>query len=172
MKDKNNTKIKKEIINYSTNTLNMEKEREKQLYQTANSIITCISILIVAIMSLIFELLDRLKDVDYLIVIFGCILILLLLVSLFFSIKAHWFYKKKYTRSGQDLIKYINEHKEQYLDEDGFLDQKIHDIDQIYISLEKDNNLRLIDLIIASILLYMFLGLILIFSIVIIIIVI
>ena len=78
--------IKKGVAEYSSNTLSMEKEREKRIYETANAIVTFISILLVAIMGLIFELLDRLKQVDYLIVIFGSILAVTLLSSLFFAV--------------------------------------------------------------------------------------
>lgn len=160
--------IKKGIIEYSSNTLNMEKEREKRLYNTANSILTCISILLVATMSLLFELLKNLQNTKYLLIIFGSILILLLLSSLFFSLKAHWFYKKDYTRTGQEMINYINSNSS--FNSDDFLNQKINDIDIIYKSLDKNNNLRLNSLKISSILLYIFLGLILIFGIVILII--
>jgi len=169
---KERIKIKKSVIEYSTNTLNMEREREEKLYKTANSIITCISILLVAIMSLIFELIDRMKKVDSLIIIFGCVLVAILFVSLFFSIKAHWFHKKEYTRTGKEFINYINENYEKYCNEDGFLDQRINDIDQLFLSLEKNNNIRLSDLTISSVLIYIFLFLSLVFGNVILIIVI
>lgn len=166
--DKENIiKIKNGIIGYSSNTLSQEKEREKILYQTANSINTVISILLVAVMTLIFELLDRLEEIDYLIVIFGTILCFILMLSLIFSITAHWFYKKEYTKSGTEFINYINEHRDKYDTEEGFLDQKISDIDQMYFSLEKNNNLRLKYLIASLILLYIFFALVFIFGIVI-----
>ncbi len=159
--------IKKGVAEYSSNTLSMEKEREERIYKTAGIIITCISILLVAVMSLIFELLDRLKQVDYLIVIFGCILAVILLCSLLFAIIAHWFYKRQYTRSGIELLDYINNHIDEYKSEERFIDQKILDNDNIYKSLESCNNKRLKSLITSLIFIYVFLALIVVFGIVI-----
>lgn len=161
------TEIKKQIIEYSANTLNMEKDREQSLYAVSNTIITCISILLVAIMSLTFELLDRLKNLETIIIIFGSTLTITLLISLLFAIKSHWFYKKEYTKTGLEFLKYINENNQIYNNVHGFLDQKITDNDQIISSLEHNNNLRLKSLTISSIFIYIFLGLIPIFGIII-----
>ena len=159
--------IKKGVAEYSSNTLSMEKEREKRIYETANAIVTFISILLVAIMGLIFELLDRLKQVDYLIVIFGSILAVTLLSSLFFAVLTHWFYKRRYTRSGQEFLDYINSHIDEYKNEERFIEQKVLDNDSIYNSLEKCNNRRLKTLMTSFILLYIFFALMVVFGIVI-----
>ena len=158
--------MKEKIIEYSNFSLTLEKERESDLYRSANALITCISILLVATMTLIFELLDRLNTNSYLIVIFGTILVFLLFLSLFFALKAHWFYKKPYTKSGKELIDYINEHPEQYQNEDGFLDQKINDIDIILKYLDKNNTKRRNSLKISTLIIYLFLILILIFGVI------
>lgn len=159
--------IKKGVIEYSNNSINMEKERRKSLEEGANFNTATISILLGVTITLIFELLDRLSKIDYLIIIFGCILVVLLLGSLFFSLQSNWFYKKKFTRSGKDLIDYINSNFEQYQLEDGFLDQRINDNDEILLSLEENNNKRLRSIMVSSILLYIYLGLIIAFGIVI-----
>ena len=159
--------IKKGVAEYSSNTLSMEKERENRIYETANAIVTFISILLVAIMGLIFELLDRLKQVDYLIVIFGSILAVTLLSSLFFAVLTHWFYKRRYTRSGQEFLDYINSHIDEYKNEERFIEQKVLDNDSIYNSLEKCNNRRLKTLMTSFILLYIFFALMVVFGIVI-----
>ena len=157
--------MKKGVIEYSSNTLSLESKREENLYKKAESIITCISILLVAIMSLIFELLDRLKNIDYLITIFGIILVALLLCSLLFAIMAHEAYKIEYTRTGKELIDFINSHLESYDSEIGFLDQRINDTDAMITSLEKANDKRKGNLKISRILLYIFLAMVGIFGI-------
>ena len=162
------SKIKENVIEYSNFSLKLEKERESDFYRTANALITCVSILLVATMTMFFQLLDRLKSIDYLIIPFGIILIFFLLLSLYFSLKAHWFYKKPYTRSGNELINHINDNLKQYLEEDGFLDQKINDIDYILKCLDKNNAKRRKNLMISTILIYFFLLLVVIFGLIII----
>lgn len=158
------SKIKENVIEYSNFSLKLEKERESDLFRTANALTTCISILLVATMTMIFELLDRLKSIDYLIIPFGIVLVFFLLLSLFFSLKSYWFYKKPYTRSGNELINYINDNLEYYMKEDGFLDQKINDVDYILKCLDKNNTKRRNNLMISTTLIYLFLVLVLIFG--------
>ena len=104
---------------------------------------------------------------DYLIVIFGSILAVTLLSSLFFAVLTHWFYKRRYTRSGQEFLDYINSHIDEYKNEERFIEQKVLDNDSIYNSLEKCNNRRLKTLMTSFILLYIFFALMVVFGIVI-----
>ena len=158
--------IKEEVIKYSSYTLEQEKNREDNIYRSSDSLITCISILLVAHTTLIFELLDRLKQVELLIVIFGCILFLILMISMIFAIKTRWFYKKVYTRTGKELLQHIECNKNQYVKENGFLEQRINDIDYECNNLIEINNKRTRDIIISYCTILSFIVLLFIFSIV------
>lgn len=157
--------IKREIIEYTKASLLQEEEREKSILEECNSNMTVLSILLVALIPLIFELLDRLKNISTLIVIFGFFLIFILFSSLFFSLKARCYYKKAYRRRKNDLINHIKANSSTYSKKAAFLDQMIDDIDCIHGKLLENNNKRKNDIVISSILIYLFLGLIFIFSI-------
>lgn len=171
MKQKNSNKkneekfIKKEVIKYGSYSLKQEKDREDNIYRSAESLITCISILLVALTTLIFELLDRLKQIELLIVIFGCILFFILMLSMIFAIITRWFYKKVYMRTCKDLLQYIENNKILYIKENGFLEQKINDIDDECESLIQINNKRTNNILISYFLLLIFIFLFFSFSI-------
>ncbi len=166
-----NKMIKTGVCDYAQKTLDMEKSRQDILFNKSQANITSISVLLVALFTIIFELLDRLKAVQTLIIIFSSILTFLLLLSLFFSVKSQWMMKNKYTRRASELLKHINNHLNEYSNEEAFLDQNIRDLEDIHETLEKNNDKRVIDLMISSISLYIFFSLIIIFSIVLLIIV-
>lgn len=159
--------MKKGVIAYSDNSVNMEKERRNGIYNSSSFVTASISILLGVLITVIFELLDRLSKVQNLVIIFGMILVVILIISLFFSLKSNWFLKKEYTRSGRELMSFINSNLDQFSSEEGFLDQRINDNDSILLSLRKNNDKRVKDMMISTILLYSFFGLIMIFGIVI-----
>lgn len=158
------TEIKKNIVDYANYTLLLEQEREKSIYKGCINNITCVSILLVPLINVIFNLYDRLKEVRLLIIVFGIILILNLFVSMFLSLKAMWPYKKNYTKSGLELLEHINSNIEQYSKEDSFLDQRIMDVERIYRMLEKNNDKKSSYYISSLIAIYIFLLLLLIFG--------
>lgn len=166
-----NKMIKTGIRDYAQKTLEMEKSRQDILFSKSQANVTSISVLLVALFTIIFEFLDRLKCVQTLIIIFSFILTFLLLLSLFFSIKSQWMMKNKYTRRASELFEHINHHLDEYSNEEAFLDQNIRDLEDIHETLESNNDKRVIDLMISSICLYVFFALIIIFSIVLLIIV-
>ena len=160
-------KIKKQIYLYSESSLDIENDREKYLLEHSNSNLTVVSILLVAILNITFELLDRLHDLSLIISIFSIILISFLLISILFSFKARWLYKKKYRKSGKELVEHINKNLKEYHTMEYFYDQNINDFSEMCSKLEKNNKKRQIDLMISSAFIYAFLILVFAFGIVI-----
>lgn len=160
--------IKEEIINYSKESLDSEYKREENLIRQSSSNLTTVSILLVSLLTIIFELLDRFPNrVKFLVAIFGALLSSILFISILFSYKAQWLYKKKYKNTANELLKHIEKHKDDYSKRTGFQDQSIADIIAIQESLIPSNNKRVNDIIFSSILIYVFLTLLAIFAIVI-----
>lgn len=163
--EKRNVMVKREICSYAEKSLNMEKSRQEIIFSKSEANITSISILLVALFTIIFELLDRLKNIETLLIVFSIILTFVLLLSLFFAIKSQWMKKNQYTRSALEFFHHINNHINEYSNEEAFLDQRISDLESLHKTLESNNNKRVIDLMVSSIFLYIFFFLILVFGI-------
>lgn len=137
----NNSSIKKDAIEYCLRSLELEKEREQNIVNNCNTMITSNSIVLVPLVTVLIEALNKLPQVNTLLIIFGLILIGVILVGIFLSVLAQQLYKSVYTRSGKELIDFINEN-DSYEDADFFLDQTLNDLNAIYEKKCKNNDVR------------------------------
>ena len=128
--DKNKT-VKYKIIKHSENVYLSECRREDNLRNIANSILTSISIVLAVLMELVYKLLGNLQDYKLMIVSMSFILCLILLISLFCAILTNWPYKKSEPNSGRNLLDFVNNNLKTYVDGEGFLDQRITDLDDM-----------------------------------------
>ncbi len=161
--NKNKT-VKYKIIKHSENVYLSECRREDNLRNIANSILTSISIVLAVLMELVYKLLENLQDYNLMIVSMSFILCLILLISLFCAILTNWPYKKSEPNSGRNLLDFVNNNLKTYVDGDGFLDQRITDLDEMSLSLFRINNIKAKFLVCSCSLLICFIVLTIIFS--------
>lgn len=158
--------VNDKIIEYSQESLRMECQREENLIQQSSSNLTTVSILLVALFTIIFELLDRLPErLSLLISIFGIILSFILIASIFFSCKSQWLYRRKYKRTPYELREHIRLNQSDYFKGNGFQEQTINDIESIQGRAISNNSKRVRDMVASSYLIYLFLALLIIFCI-------
>ena len=156
--------IKKEIVKYGKESYESEIKREEIISSKCNSIVMAISILLVPLITSIFELLKILNKSKILIIIFGLILITILLTSLFFAVLSQWFFKKSYLPPVGEFMKHINNNINQFSSKEAYLDQKISNYKELYKGLDNSNNKRTALAMTSAILLFIFLGLLIIFG--------
>ena len=147
-------KTKKYLVEYAQRTLDLENEREKNIIKNSKTMITCNSILLVPLLTIIFELYNRIEKARIIIITFGIILSFLIIFGILFAIFAQQLYKSSYTKSAKELLDYINFNSID--DEEYPLDQTISDLDAIYKSKCKNNELRKKFLFVSYILNYTF----------------
>lgn len=153
-------------IDYCKGSLELEREREKIINKSSNTIITSCSILLVPLITVIIELLNKLDKIRIVVLIFGLILVALELVSLLLAINAQNLYKSVYTQKGKDLFEYMvsqNAHEE----DNYYLIQKIEDLDRVLEQKINNNNKRRNYLVASKIVNYIFCFLLIEFTIVI-----
>jgi Ca2+/Na+ antiporter len=144
--------FKEDIFREQEYLLDLELKREKLIFQKSRSHINLIGFLLFTVFYIMFELI-KLNKVPVLVTIFSLVLVIVLLISLFFSIKSERIHKINYKMSTEALI-------------NDDINTKNDDLREIQIKLEKQNNKRRKDLIVSSIFLYIFLGLFLAFGLV------
>lgn len=147
---KRSNNIKEGIFNQQEYLLGLEEKREHLIFSKSRSHINLIGLLLLMIFYVMFELI-KLDKAPTLVTIFGLILIVILILSLFFSIKSERIHKINYKISSEIII-------------NDDIDMKNVELREIQLKLEKQNNRRRKDLIVSSIFLYIFLGLFLVFG--------
>ncbi len=151
-----NTSINKNIIDYCNKLLDLEKDRENILIKNSNTMIIYNSILLIPLITIVFELYNRLVSVRLFTIIFGMILIGITLLSILFSILSEHIYK---IESNDNLLEYINSD-----DNDLFIEEYINELNNVYLNKKKNNDKRRKLLLVSHILNYTFYGLIIIFG--------
>lgn len=164
-KKKKEDNVYEELIKIIQRDLDIEKEQSNIVCSQGNGNIMTISVLSVTLTVIIFELIDKLKNQKILIIIFSSILIFVLFLSLFFATLSHFIYKQAYPASPRKLIDNINNKRDLY-EKDGFYKQNISDLTSMYESLRHNNHIRKIFLRLSFIGIWSFLGLFVIFGIV------
>ena len=163
--------IKEKINKYSQKSLEQEIRREQDLLAQSNANVITLTILITALLTIIFKLLEILKTVEILIVVFGIILVSLLFLSLLFSILAQWVFKRYYRVTPEQFHEHVNRNINDYQDMEAYLDQEFYDINSIQNRLMFINKKRSNFIKVSLLIMYLFIALIFIFSIVILIVV-
>lgn len=130
--------VLKQLLRHSELNIASETKREENILKKCNSMNTFISILLVPLISTIFELYDRVKYSKLIIIIMGIYLITTLLISLYYSIKAQYINKKNFLSTNKDFYNHIEKYK--ITKEIYFLEQEIKDNDDIYNSIKINNN--------------------------------
>ena len=151
-----NTSINKNIIDYCNKLLDLEKDRENILIKNSNTMIIYNSILLIPLITIVFELYNRLVSVRLFTIIFGMILIGITLLSILFSILSEHIYK---IESNDYLLDFINGD-----DTDLFIEEYINELNNVYENKKKNNDKRRKLLLVSHILNYTFYGLIIIFG--------
>lgn len=147
---KKNNNIKEDIYNQQEYFLNLEIDKEKILFYKSRSHINIIGLLLITCFYIMFEL-TKLNKAQVLIIAFSLILIIILIISLFFSIKSERIHKIDYNISPDTLI-------------NNNINMKNIELREIQKRLAKHNKKRRKDLVVSSIFLYIFLCLFLIFG--------
>lgn len=146
---------KKKIIEYCNRSLELECNREKNIIRNCKTMIECNSILLVPLVTVMIELLNRLENVRLFVIIFGLVLIAIVFVSIFFAVLGGQVFKEAYTLSASELMDFINTHDStsQY---DYFYDQTITDLESIYLRKRDNNDKRIKRLFVSKLLNYSF----------------
>ena len=140
--DKLNLEIKRQLVKHSELILDLENKRERNLLSKCNSINTFISILLVPLITIIFELYDRLYYAKKIIIFAGIFLIIILIISLVYSIIAQSLYKNCFPTTNEKFEEHINKYKEEFTHEKAFLNQQYSDNNFMYKTLDDNNNKR------------------------------
>ncbi len=147
---KRNETIKDDIFNQQEYLLDLEIKREKLIFVKSRSHINLIGLLLLMVFYVMFELI-KLDKAPVLVTIFSLILVVVLVLSLFFTIKSERIHKINYKLSSEVLI-------------NNDLDARSDNLREIQNKLEKQNKKRRRDLLVSSIFLYIFLCLFLVFG--------
>lgn len=131
----------KKLLKQSELNVASETKREENILKKCNSMNTFISILLVPLISTIFELYDRVKYSKLIIIIMGIYLITTLLISLYYSIKAQNIGERKYLPTNEKF--YIHIMQNHITDEISFLKQEIFSNNDIYESIKSNNNKKI-----------------------------
>ena len=137
--------LKRNIIEYYNNSLELEIEKEKSINRKCSTMILSNTLMLLPLIIIIFELYNRLTSVRTLITIFGMIEIGVILLALLFTLLAE-------NNSGNtEVNKIVNE---------GFsLDYVMNNLNNLNDTKKKNNNKRIKLLRVAYIFNYIFFGL-------------
>ncbi len=149
--------IDKNIIDYCNKLLELEKDRENILIKNSNTMIIYNSILLIPLITIMFELYNRLETIRLFTIIFGMTLIVITLLSILFSILSEHIYK---IESNKSLLDFLDNGE----DKDSFIEQYISELNYVHETKEKNNEKRRSLLLVSHILNYTFYGLIIIFG--------
>lgn len=131
-----NEELKKYIIEYGEYTLTLENEKEEKNNKCLICLIILNSILLIPLIISFIELL-KIENVRLFTIIFGFTLMGIIVTSIILAFFGLLIPKTCFTRSSKSLLEFMG--KKDIDREDYYMDQKINDLDSIYLRKSKNN---------------------------------
>lgn len=149
------TSIKKESFEYAKMALDLEVKNESNIIRSCNSMIMCNAILLIPLVTVFIEMLNKLENVKLFVLIFGFILVSVLFTSIFFAVWAEQLSNDIRTLSSSEIV-----------DDDfySFYEESTRELEFIYKSKKENNIVKKRFLFVSHILNYSFYGLVIVFG--------